>query len=315
MVTKIADHNIYIGMGGWDLPPFQGKFYPKRTGRGFRKLEYYSRFFDFVELNATFYKSTFTPANVRHWLDDVAANDRFTFSVKLFQGFTHTGQGTAHDLHNMLVIADAFTEGKRFEGFVMQFPYSFSFSQQRVEQIAALKEALQPFTVFLDVRNGSWHSSAMLRFFAENKIHLINLDLPKIKNHFPFLNQSLDGLAYYRLMGRNAATWDAPYRAERNSKTVSSDRYSYDYSEEELLSIVKMLGSIRPKPLKSYVVFHNDPEANSAKNGFQIRKILEPKSEIVVPATLKKTFDALKDYPTGGATEPVDAVYTLFDKK
>jgi len=46
---------ILIGMGGWMLPSFEGTFYPADAGKGFRKLQYYSRFFDMVEVNATFY--------------------------------------------------------------------------------------------------------------------------------------------------------------------------------------------------------------------------------------------------------------------
>jgi uncharacterized protein YecE (DUF72 family) len=42
---------VSIGMGGWELPPFQHVFYPAKQEKGFRKLEYFSRFFDLVEVN------------------------------------------------------------------------------------------------------------------------------------------------------------------------------------------------------------------------------------------------------------------------
>jgi uncharacterized protein YecE (DUF72 family) len=52
--TDNDSKRVSIGMGGWELPPFDGVFYPPKREKGFRKLEYFSRFFDFVEMNATF---------------------------------------------------------------------------------------------------------------------------------------------------------------------------------------------------------------------------------------------------------------------
>ncbi len=53
-MSPFEHHNVYVGMGGWDLEPFNRLFYPPRMRKGFRKLEYYSQFFDHVEVNATF---------------------------------------------------------------------------------------------------------------------------------------------------------------------------------------------------------------------------------------------------------------------
>src|SRR5512141_2568770 len=88
-VMDRPESRLHIGMGGWDLPPFEKVFYPP-GGRGFRKLHYYAEFFDSVELNASFYNSAFSPVQVERWIDDVSVNSRFVFTVKLFRGFTHT---------------------------------------------------------------------------------------------------------------------------------------------------------------------------------------------------------------------------------
>ncbi|HJP68557.1 MAG TPA: DUF72 domain-containing protein [Sphingomicrobium sp.] len=45
---------IRIGIGGWTFPPWRGTFYPDRLPQS-RELEYASRQFGAIEINATFY--------------------------------------------------------------------------------------------------------------------------------------------------------------------------------------------------------------------------------------------------------------------
>jgi uncharacterized protein YecE (DUF72 family) len=50
---------IRIGTSGWHYPAgagtWNGIFYPKPRPKGFDELEFYSRYFDTVEINSTFY--------------------------------------------------------------------------------------------------------------------------------------------------------------------------------------------------------------------------------------------------------------------
>src|SRR5690349_495323 len=89
---------VQIGMGGWDLHPFNRYFYPRKQRNDFRKLEFYSRFFDCVEVNSTFYNTRLSRASSRRWLSDVSMNKNFIFTVKLYRGFTHTFDATAADI-------------------------------------------------------------------------------------------------------------------------------------------------------------------------------------------------------------------------
>ncbi|MBI3195581.1 MAG: DUF72 domain-containing protein, partial [Ignavibacteriae bacterium] len=85
---------IFIGTGGWGFGQSDHLFYPSKTKKDFRKLEYYSQYFDSVEINSTFYNPSFAPWHVERWLNDVSANTNFQFTVKLFQGFTHDDTAT-----------------------------------------------------------------------------------------------------------------------------------------------------------------------------------------------------------------------------
>jgi len=83
---------LYIGCSGWSYSAWDGHFYPK--GLGAKKyLVYYSKVFDYVEIDSSFYRipNTFM---VNHWLKVTPVSFRFT--VKVPKSITHDrwlGQG------------------------------------------------------------------------------------------------------------------------------------------------------------------------------------------------------------------------------
>lgn len=79
---------IRIGPAGWSYPDWRGIVYPKRKPRGFHELEYLAQFFDAVEVNTSFY-NPLRPEVVKERLRQVRHNPSFTFTAKLWQGFTH----------------------------------------------------------------------------------------------------------------------------------------------------------------------------------------------------------------------------------
>ena len=78
---------VYIGTSGWSYPKGEGTwtgyFYP--PGK-INELEYYSQFFNTVEINSSFYRPP-NPGYVYNWVRRVP--EGFLFTVKLWQKFTH----------------------------------------------------------------------------------------------------------------------------------------------------------------------------------------------------------------------------------
>ncbi len=74
----MADPNIRIGIGGWTFPPWRGVFYPPGLPQR-SELEYASRQFRALEINATFYGRQ-SPKSWAAWADTVP--DDFQFAVK-----------------------------------------------------------------------------------------------------------------------------------------------------------------------------------------------------------------------------------------
>jgi len=124
---------IYIGTSGWSYPKgegtWKGHFYP--TGK-IDELEYYSQFFNTVEINSSFYRPP-NPGYVYNWVKRVPQD--FLFTVKLWQKFTHpkmyqeaTGEVAAisqDDVDLFKRSLEPLTRYGRLGALLAQFPPSF----------------------------------------------------------------------------------------------------------------------------------------------------------------------------------------------
>jgi uncharacterized protein YecE (DUF72 family) len=292
---------ILVGMGGWTMFPFTKRFYPSKLPPGQSKLNFYSNYFDSLEVNSTFYNTHFTSDHVQDWIDDVSHNPDFTFTVKLFRGYTHSFDATKDDIRRVYAILDRMASSNKLGGIVIQFPSSFKNDKPQREYLYRLSHAFRQYRMFLEVRHGSWNSPFMYNFFQENRFHLVNVDLPRLKSHIPFNKLSWDGAAYFRMMGRNRKGWVNPWRLEADGKHMVSDRYNYLYSDEELEELASAIRSLRNTVKEIFVVFHNDPNAHSIYNGFRLRHLLETEKELKIPSTTVRAFPSLREISSSSA--------------
>ncbi len=79
---------IYIGTAGWSYDDWVGSFYPFSQSKEFSWLKYYSRYFNMVEVNSTYY-TYLASYVVNSWLRQIEAADDFLFTIKLHKDFTH----------------------------------------------------------------------------------------------------------------------------------------------------------------------------------------------------------------------------------
>jgi len=79
MVNKMkSSGNIFIGIGGWNFPPWRGVFYPEGLAHA-KELSYAASHLTSIEINSTFYGSQ-KPESFRKWARETP--DGFVFSVK-----------------------------------------------------------------------------------------------------------------------------------------------------------------------------------------------------------------------------------------
>jgi uncharacterized protein YecE (DUF72 family) len=74
----MSEAQIRVGIGGWTYPPWRGPFYPDKWPQS-RELEYASKQFGAIEINATFYGRQ-SPKSWAAWADVVP--DGFQFAIK-----------------------------------------------------------------------------------------------------------------------------------------------------------------------------------------------------------------------------------------
>ena len=157
---------ISVGTAGWDYKDWKGTFYPLRLDKR-QNLEFYSNFFDVIELNSSFYN---LPSNemVNNWANRVPQN--FRFIIKVWQEITHN-LGDAEITTRVAKFFQRFEllEGKIF-GFLFQFPTRFKYSENHVKKIMNLVNQLPENTESLyifELRDDSW-------FIPENLTDIID---------------------------------------------------------------------------------------------------------------------------------------------
>ena len=74
----MSEGRIRIGIGGWTYPPWRGSFYPEKLPQK-NELEYASRQFGAIEINATFYGRQ-KPKSWQSW--EKVVPDDFQFAIK-----------------------------------------------------------------------------------------------------------------------------------------------------------------------------------------------------------------------------------------
>jgi uncharacterized protein YecE (DUF72 family) len=74
----MSEAQIRVGIGGWTYPPWRGVFYPEKLQQA-KELEYASRQFGALEINATFYGRQ-SPKSWAAWAK--VAPEGFQFTVK-----------------------------------------------------------------------------------------------------------------------------------------------------------------------------------------------------------------------------------------
>jgi uncharacterized protein YecE (DUF72 family) len=93
---------VRIGTAGWSYDDWRGPFYPATLPKA-AWLSHYAKFFDFTEINATFYNVP-ESSTIRAW--DQAVPEEFRFAVKVWQRVTHE-TGSSPELESLGQFLDA----------------------------------------------------------------------------------------------------------------------------------------------------------------------------------------------------------------
>ncbi|MEJ5262255.1 MAG: DUF72 domain-containing protein [Ignavibacterium sp.] len=291
MATK-----YYIGTAGWSYKDWVPNFYPKNQSGGFDWLQFYSHYFNCVEVNSTYY-TYISPKIVEGWIKKVDNADDFIFHIKLHQDFTHKRKFDEQNIKAVRYNLDLLRKAERLGGLLIQFPYSFAFDGSSVQHIQKIKDIFSDISCFVEVRHSSWRNYRALEFFKQNDLTLCTIDQPQIGQAIPFEPIVTNDKAYIRFHGRNVEAWKKSLSNFGKEQTYEeqSSRYSYLYSPGELVEIAQKIKSIESKVKEVNVIMNNHPKGDGVANAFELIHLLEEKTKIEMPETIVRAYPRLEE--------------------
>jgi uncharacterized protein YecE (DUF72 family) len=290
--------SIYVGTSGWSYPKGEGTwtgyFYP--AGK-INELEYYSQFFNTVEINSSFYRPP-NPGYVDNWARRTP--EYFLFAVKLWQKFTHpkmyreaTGEEAVisqSDVDQFNRSLEPLVRYGKLGALLAQFPPSFKNDSYGQQILGAVIRTFGQHRLAVELRHRSWSDDDnTARLLRENDVAWVQIDEPKFSTSVSLEVPLTADMAYFRFHGRNAEMW---WRGD------SETRYQYFYSPEEIDWLADRVKSAGEKARTLFAFFNNHWQGYAPRNAVDLKKALQlPFQEITMP------FDAWEDEikKTGGA--------------
>ncbi|MHA2005811.1 MAG: DUF72 domain-containing protein [Promethearchaeota archaeon] len=204
--------DIKIGTAGWDYKDWIGPFYPKNLEKS-QHLTHFSKFFDLVEINSTFYNLP-SESMVLNWNNRVP--DKFRFIVKVWQKITHKLSNPDLDSR----INDFFLRleplKKLVVGFLLQFPPWFNYTYKHLIQLKSLLKKIPSEHVYIiELRNNSWFDDEILHELIDGENKIIGTTYMPGVAPFYYPNQKI---YYIRLIGdRELSVFNRIQRGQKES--------------------------------------------------------------------------------------------------
>jgi uncharacterized protein YecE (DUF72 family) len=267
---------IFVGTSGWSYPKgegtWNGYFYP--ADRKTDELVYYSRFFQTVEINSTFYRPP-EPSMAQSWVNRVP--DDFLFTVKLWQKFTHpkmfekaTGEIAAisqDDVNLFCRGIEPLVKAGKLGALLAQFPPSFTNDRHGKDVLQGLITHFGQYHLAVELRHRSWSDDpATARLLSEANVAWVQIDEPKFSFSLGANVPQTSDLAYFRFHGRNKEMW---------WKGDVETRYCYLYSADEIKELAARVKSVSEKSRLCFVFFNNHWKAYAPRNATDIMKALD----------------------------------------
>ncbi len=295
--------HIQVGTASWtDKSLIQsGRFYPK-SANAEERLRFYASRFAMVEVDSSYYALP-SARNAALWVERTPAEFRFNVKAfRLFTGHQTPAQALPRDVsaalaehfaaHRNVYYKDLPDEirdelWQRFERGIQplheagkltavhfQFPPWVRPGRKAYAHIQECASRLPGYLLATEFRNRAWfddeHREATLAFERANDFAHVVVDAPQgFANSVPQVWAVANpALVVVRLHGRNAATWNA------KGATAASDRFNYDYRDDELAEVAGQVRQNLPGAQRVQVIFNNNYEDQGQRNAATLQTML-----------------------------------------
>lgn len=299
---------IQVGTASWTDPSLikSGRFYPKGVTSPESRLRFYASRFPMVEVDSSYYAMP-SAKNAELWVERTP--DDFTFNIKAFRLLTgHQTPKKALPKDIAEALAPHFAEKKnvyykdvpgeirdevwrRFELAIRPLGLAgklkavhFQFApwvtpspdwKRHIEECAG---RLADYLLAIEFRNRAWYDgkrdAETLAFERDLGAAHVVVDEPQVSaQSIPQVWAVADPrLVILRLHGRNDAMWDA------KGLTAASNRFDYDYSDDELGELADKLLALRSQAELFQVINNNNNEDQNVRNAATMMRLLDERS-------------------------------------
>jgi uncharacterized protein YecE (DUF72 family) len=287
---------IRFGPAGWEYRDWSGIVYPRGAPRAFDRLAHLARYFDTVEVDASFYRP-FSAEVAARWCERVGEAPRFRFGAKVWRRFTHERDEAygAEDVRAARAALEKLHEERRLGAALLQFPWSFRREPTSEEWLRGLLRAFEGLPLVVELRHASWDSPEVFEELALAGAGIVNVDQPLFRRSMRPAARVTAPVAYVRIHGRNYKDW---FR-----KGAGRDaRYDYLYTERELEPWAERVRELAASPaaLDVYVVTNNHFRGQAVANAKMLEAMVERRRVPAPPELVLAYPDALGPFAARG---------------
>jgi uncharacterized protein YecE (DUF72 family) len=297
---------LYCGPSGWSYPHWNGVVCPRQKPRGFHALQDLSRYFDAVEINTTFYQPL-RPEITRLWLRKVSHNPKFMFTAKLGRRFTHERLIGSGDVAQFKDGLWPLLRARKLGCVLMQFPWSFRYTQENREHLIALRRAFHEFPLVAEMRHGSWTHEEALGTLIDYRVGFANIDQAVYTKAMPAASFVTSSIGYVRLHGRNPQDWQREFGLAARPITA----HDYLYSRQELLEWKPRIEHVQQHSALTFVFANNDVGGKAVVNALQLAQMLGEESRLAPPDLIQRFPRELAEFHSDRPMQ--DALFAAYE--
>lgn len=236
--------SLHIGTSGWHYKHWLGKFYPPKLAPS-SMFDWYSRHFDTVELNNSFYRLP-PEENFVRWR--TLAPPGFTFAVKASRFITHMKKLKDPQSSIAKFFERAQLLNEKLGPVLFQLPPRWPANLERLHSF--LEQLPSRNRYVFEFRDPTWHTAAVYRILSRHNVALCNHDWRDV--HGP--KELTADFAYIRMHG-------------------PSGTYQGSYTIEDLEHWAERVDRWRSELRAVYVYFNNDQGGFAIENAMRLREL------------------------------------------
>jgi uncharacterized protein YecE (DUF72 family) len=284
---------IRVGTASWtDKTLLESGWYPASANTAEKRLAYYARRFNLVEVDSTYYHPP-AEQTARLWAERTPAG--FLFNIKAFSLLTghptkpsaiYAEQRPETDKKNVypndlsaqayedvwtrfLSALDPLVEAGKLGAILFQFPPWFTIRRSNKDYMVEVAKRCAPLPVAVELRHASWfagdNAAETLDFLRRHRLPFVCVDMPQgHRSSIPPVLEPTADLAMVRFHG-HSDKW--------TSKDIY-EKFGYRYSGQELREWAPKLHDLAAQTAQTHVLMNNCYSDYAQTNATQLIDLL-----------------------------------------